>query len=86
LGQALSEGQGILDTLGAVPTDLADLIKVLQQSSAIFGARLSGAGGGDCILVLASDRDGAIHTCEKQGLEVLPLAPELRGLVEEEFR
>ena len=86
LGQALSEGQGLLDTLGAVPNDLAERITTLQESPSILGARLSGAGGGDCILVLASDRDGAITTCEKQGFEVLPLAPELRGLIEEEVR
>jgi mevalonate kinase len=86
LGQALSEGHALLGTLGAVPQDLADRIQTLQDSSDVFGARLSGAGGGDCILVLASDREGAIRTCEKQGFEVLPLAPESRGLVEEEKR
>jgi mevalonate kinase len=86
LGHDLSEGQMLLDGLGAVPTELAGLVKRLQQNPAVLGARLSGAGGGDCILVLASDADEAARACAEQGLEVLSLALAREGLLEEELR
>jgi len=86
LGHDLSAGQALLDTLGAVPSELARLVERLQQSPAVLGARLSGAGGGDCVLILASDGDEAARACREQGLSVLSLALEREGLVEEELR
>jgi mevalonate kinase len=86
LGYDLSEGQMLLDTLGAVPAELARLVERLQQNPAVLGARLSGAGGGDCILVLASDAGGAARACTEQGLKVLELTREREGLLKEELR
>ena len=86
LGRDLTAGQSLLATLGAVPADLATRIDRLQQHPSVLGARLSGAGGGDCVLVLATAAAEAAAACEREGFDVLPLSVEQRGLCQEQVR
>lgn len=81
LGAALDAGQALLASLGAVPEELARRVAAVQASPGVLGARMSGAGGGDCVLVLAADRPVALEAVRKAGLEPLDLAIEPRGLL-----
>jgi len=83
LGRALNEGQALLQRLGAVPADLADTVARLQACPGVLGARLSGAGGGDCVLILADDVGVAVAASEQVGLEPLTLSPENQGVRQE---
>ena len=46
--------QGYLESLGVSSNKLAAMIYAARDAGA-YGAKLSGAGGGDCIIALASD-------------------------------
>ena len=80
LGEAMNEGQGLLEQLGAVPPELGELVGGLQGEPSIFGARMTGAGGGDSILLLVSDREAATAAIQARGFEILDVAPENEGL------
>ena len=84
LGEAMNEGQVLLDQLGAVPPELGALVTDLQRDESVLGARMTGAGGGDSILLLVSDRERASSAVSSRGLEVLDLGPESDGLRLEE--
>jgi len=80
LGDALNEGHDLLAELGAVPDEPAAIVNALQGDPDVLGARMSGAGGGDCILILADDPTYAAAAARGHGLEVLDLKPEPEGL------
>lgn len=80
LGTLMNQGQALLERLGAAPVELIAILRALQADPAVLGARLAGAGGGDCILILADDADEAAAAARAHGLEILPLSPEPAGL------
>lgn len=80
LGAAMNEGHSLLSELGAVPDDLEGLILALQGDPCVHGARLAGAGGGDCVLILAEDPEGAAQAARAHGFDVLPVRFEEQGL------
>lgn len=53
LGELMSFNQGYLVSLGVSTKKLADMIYAAKENGA-YGAKLSGAGGGDCIVALVS--------------------------------
>lgn len=57
LGLALDDTHEALVTLGASDDSLDGLVRVARAAGAL-GAKLSGAGGGGCVLALAPDGDG----------------------------
>lgn len=61
-GELMNLNQGLLDALGVNTKKLADLIFAARQAGA-YGAKLSGAGGGDCMIALVSKKTRA--TVEK---------------------
>lgn len=83
IGAAMNEGHALLRALGGVPDDLHDKVLALQKHDWIHGARMSGAGGGDCVLVLPVDVKRASEAIRAQGWDVLPLTFEETGLREE---
>jgi mevalonate kinase len=83
LGVLLNAGHARLEKLGAVPDDLAAVVRALQGDPDVLGARMSGAGGGDCILILADDPAYAARAAEQHGLQILDLQPESQGLLYE---
>jgi len=83
LGRAMNAGHGLLEELGAVPPEPGAVVRALQADPDVLGARLTGAGGGDCVLILAADRTYASKCAQAHGLEVLDLSLEQQGLVED---
>lgn len=53
LGELMNFNQGYLSSLGVSTKKLADMIYAARDNGA-YGAKLSGAGGGDCIIALVS--------------------------------
>ena len=55
LGELMDINQGFLNTLGVNSKELSKLIFAAREGGA-YGAKLSGAGGGDCMMALSSQR------------------------------
>jgi len=80
LGTALDAGHGLLERLGAVPGEISAIVRALQADPDVLGIRLCGAGGGDCLALLADDVGYASEAARRHGLQVLDVAPEPQGL------
>lgn len=55
-GQLMNINQGYLEALGVSSSKLANMIYAARMAGA-YGAKLSGAGGGDCIIAIAPDKN-----------------------------
>lgn len=55
-GELMNLNQGLLEALGVSSDKLSDMIYGARDNGA-FGAKLSGAGGGDCMITLVSDKN-----------------------------
>lgn len=80
LGDAMNRGHDLLVELGAVPADLALKMQALQETDGILGARMCGAGGGDCVLMLVDDQQAAIDALHAVDFSLLPLTFTESGL------
>ncbi len=81
LGKLLNMHQGLLAALG-VSTPQLDKICQVALTAGAYGAKLSGAGGGDCAIVLAaSDKtDTVIDVLNKAGFETMLLSAGSEGV------
>lgn len=81
LGELMNLNQGLLDGLGVNTKELSDLIFAAREAGA-WGAKLSGAGGGDCMIALAPERKrkGIVKAIEKAGGKVLKVRPSAEGV------
>jgi mevalonate kinase len=72
LGELMNINQGLLDSLGVNSLELARLIFAARRAGAA-GAKLSGAGGGDCMiaLTLGQARERVEEAIENSGGKVL---------------
>ena len=72
VGRLMSENQIWLDELGVSSVELDQLIKAAREAGA-EGAKLSGAGGGDCMISLVKEekKQKVEKAIEKAGGEVL---------------
>lgn len=78
LGELADINQGLLDALGINTASLARLIEAAREAGA-WGAKLSGAGGGDCMFALidAANKARVIDALNQAGMFVdLPLGVE----------
>jgi len=55
LGQLANMNQGLLDSLGVNTKELSNLIFAAREAGA-YGAKLSGAGGGDCMIAFLDNK------------------------------
>lgn len=80
-GVLMNINQGLLDSLDISTSKLAKLIFSARESGA-YGAKLSGAGGGDCMYAIADfERLPAIRTGIRQaGGEVVAYSPNAQGV------
>ncbi len=82
LGKLMNMNQGLLDTLGVSTEKLSQLNHAALNAGA-YGAKLSGAGGGDCMIAFSPDnvRSEVIDAIAQAGgtnIEVSPNAPGVR--------
>jgi mevalonate kinase len=74
LGYLMNINQGLLDSLGVNNLELSRLVYGARQAGAI-GAKLSGAGGGDCMIALSLDqhRESVERSIENMDGKVLKI-------------
>lgn len=80
-GELMNLNQGLLDTLGVNTPELANLIFAAREAGA-YGAKLSGAGGGDCMIALVNKRNKSKvkKAIEKKGGEIINVEAEAQGV------
>ena len=81
VGKLMSENQKLLKELGVSIEKLDDMIG-LAVSAGAYGAKLSGAGGGDCMIALSadSDRSKVEKGIESAGGEVIKVSTNAEGV------
>jgi mevalonate kinase len=81
LGELMDLNQGLLDSLGVSSFELARLMFAARQAGA-KGAKLSGAGGGDCMIALSSEqnRERVEESIQNSGGKVLRVRTDAPGV------
>ena len=81
LGELLDVGHGLAHALGVDISETAALVFAARAAGA-YGAKLSGAGGGDCIIALAGEdrRVEVERALEDAGSTLLRVAPNAPGV------
>lgn len=78
LGDLMNFNQGYLATLGVGSKKLADMIYAARESGA-HGAKLSGAGGGDCMIALSQNQK-VKSAIQKAGGKVIDVKTNVEGV------
>lgn len=80
-GQLMNLNQGYLETLGVSSEKLSAMIYAARSAGA-YGAKLSGAGGGDCMIALAPEnkRRAVEKAIEKAGGQILKVEANTAGV------
>lgn len=80
-GECMTQNHFLLQKLGVSIPKLDEMVGAANQSGA-WGAKLSGAGGGDCMIALVSDekRDSVVRAIEKVGGEVINVGLNAKGV------
>lgn len=81
LGELANINQGLLDSLGVNTARLSDLIFAARDAGA-YGAKLSGAGGGDCMIAFVPEgkRRSVNKAIEKSGGKVISIKSGAEGV------
>lgn len=81
LGELMNLNQGLLDALGINTPELANLIFAAREAGA-YGAKLSGAGGGDCMIVFVKEekRKAVESAIQKAGGRVIKVRSNAEGV------
>lgn len=81
LGELANINQGLLDSLGVNTTKLSNLI-VAARGAGAYGAKLSGAGGGDCMIAFVPEgkRRSVNKAIEKSGGKVISIKSGAEGV------
>lgn len=81
LGQLMNIQHGLLHAIGVDTAPLADIVFQARAAGA-YGAKLSGAGGGDCAILLVSPTKHELlsETLTHAGYHVLPLSVNAAGV------
>lgn len=81
LGELMNINQGYLDALGVSNNSLSNMIYAARSAGA-YGAKLSGAGGGDCIIALVDNkkRKAVEKAIEKVGGKIIPVQANAQGV------
>ena len=76
LGQLMNVYQGLMDALGVCDATLAKMIYILRQDQSVLGAKISGSGLGDCVLMLGTEVPPSLpnHRC-------LSICPSQQGIL-----
>lgn len=81
LGELMNINQGLLDSLGVGISQLSRLNSAARNAGA-YGAKLSGAGGGDCMIALVgkSEKNRVVEAIRKHGKGVLLVETNAKGV------
>lgn len=81
VGELMNLNQGLLDTLGVNSNILSKLIYAARDAGA-YGAKLSGAGGGDCMIALAPEnkRRAVEKAIEAAGGQIIKVEVNTEGV------
>ena len=81
LGELMDINQGLLDAVGVSHLSLSKLIFAAREAGA-YGAKLSGAGGGGCMIALTSKENAknVLKAIEMSGGRAVPTAFSMRGV------
>lgn len=81
LGELMNIQHGLAHAIGVDTPELANLIFAAREAGA-YGAKLSGAGGGDCVIALAppEKREAVEQALAKAGGEIVKIAPHAAGV------
>lgn len=80
LGELMNFNQGYLEALGVSTDKLSAMIHAARNAGA-YGAKLSGAGGGDCMISLVtSNKQQVTRAIEKAGGEVIDVETNAEGV------
>jgi mevalonate kinase len=81
IGKLANINQGLLESLGVSTANLQKPIMAARQSGS-FGAKLSGAGGGDCMFAIVSEktRSTVEAAIEQSGAQLLHLDTNTEGV------
>jgi len=81
LGQLMNLNQGLLNSLGVSSFELEKLI-IAARKSGSYGAKLSGAGGGDCLVALVgkAKKSEVEKVIKKKGGKVLHVKTGAEGV------
>lgn len=85
LGQLMNLHQGLLNALGVSSPELERLVFAARSAGA-YGAKLSGAGGGDCMIALVDNKTRSVveEAIQTAGGQVLPVELSAPGIKVEE--
>ena len=84
LGELMNINHGLLEALGVSTLELSRLVHIARDAGA-EGAKLTGAGGGGCMLALALKRYGEVLSALRRECEAIPANISFEGVrVEEE--
>lgn len=80
LGKCMKDNQGFLETIGISNEKLRKMIKIAENSS--FGAKITGAGGGGCIIALTdeSNLEKVISELKMKDHECFSVKIDFKGL------
>jgi mevalonate kinase len=81
LGQLMDMQHGLAHAIGVDTPETVELVFRAREAGA-YGAKLSGAGGGDCIIVLVPDHARAEieNTLRRSGGQIVPVLPNAPGV------
>lgn len=66
LGKLMNVNHGLLDALGVGTKELSDLVYAARNAGA-YGAKITGAGGGGCMVALSDSTDEVAYAIEQAG-------------------
>jgi mevalonate kinase len=80
-GELMNFNQGYLESLGVGSQKLSQMIYAARTSGA-YGAKLSGAGGGDCMIAVSSQQkeEKVKKAIEVAGGKILPVKTHAMGV------
>jgi mevalonate kinase len=82
LGKLMNINHGLLDALGVCTMELSALVYAARNAGA-YGAKLTGAGGGGCMLALTDSQEEVANAIEKAGGKAIITTFTREGVLQE---
>ncbi|MBI4015163.1 MAG: mevalonate kinase [Candidatus Aenigmarchaeota archaeon] len=79
LGDIFNFDHGLLSGLGVSCAELEKLVFAARNAGA-YGAKLSGAGGGDCMIAVSEDTESIVTAIDSAGGKVIPVRTGVEGV------